>query len=128
MLNLGNDSSLDPDVLHAALDALPEKWLWPVILLLCLLLMAACDEREIAQKRQADAPRQLQELRHQLEQERAQRLRAEQAAAAAAQSRASWIAGLAAAGIIGCVLAGAWGIHIGSRAVAHYRKENADVL
>ena len=92
---------------------------WLVVAGLCVLLLFTCDEQSEKDKsRQAEAQRQAQ-----LEAAQVQRLKAEQDARAAEASRDFWIIVLGCGACVGCVLVLLAGIHIGSGALARYRKD-----
>ena len=93
-----------------------------LILSLCLLSLAACDDGE-EDKRKAEAQRQLQA---QLQMEQAQRRRAEQAVIAAEESRSTWIYGISGGACAACVLVGLLGVYIGSRPLKRSGKEGQD--
>ena len=86
-------------------------------LALCILLLAVCDDR--------DSPQQTQQQREaQLQAEQDRRLEAQQAAHDAEASRNSWLTLVGAGACAACIIVLLIGIHIGSRALARYRKDH----
>ena len=96
-------------------------------MVLIAAFLTVCDDRtsQPENARKAEAQRQ-EQLQAQLQAEQAKRLEAEKSARAAESSRDAWIIGLGAGACVVGLVAILIGIHIGSRALGHGRKEKSD--
>ena len=91
---------------------------------LCISLLNVCDDRGQQQAAQQAQERRQAQAQAQLEAEQAKRLESEQAARDAEASRNSWTHRGGRGACAACIVLLLIGIHIGSRALARYRKDH----